>query len=329
MKYMMTYLSDGRCDNRHLGTSDIHSGKRFTVTLARKRKNTNSDDGFTLIELMVSMVIIVIVLLASAAVFVLALGIQQDIESSNKANQVARDYIERSKQASYNTLGFYNTDDSFRVSAPNGEQTVVIPGNKQKSGLVPLDTKTVGGVIYQVRIDITTTDPGYAYAPKRVIVEVSWTDGKNESDSSLMSVVRSPNASEQIPPALDLSVAPGNGGVPSSPSYYDAINKYAGTASTVLGHEFVVKVAAVGSSPVSDLKFSIVCGANPAYVVSWASPPVGWTKSVSGNTYYLGYYTKPATITCEIENATTTAVAHNNSGDSSPMTILTTNFLRY
>lgn len=297
--------------------------------LANVRQKARSDDGFTLIELMVSMIIIIVVLVASAKVFTLTLGVQQDIESSNKATQIARDYVERSKQASYNTLGFYNTDEGFRAAGTNGEQTVVIAGNKPTSGLVPIDSKTVGGIVYQVRIDITTTDPGYAYAPKRVVVEVSWIDGNRKADTSLISVVRSPNASEQIPPALDLSVAPGNGGVPSSPSYYDAINKYAGTASTVLGHEFVVKVAAAGSSPVSDLKFSIVCGTNPAYVVSWASPPAGWTKSASGNTYYLGYYTKPATIACQIENATTTVVAHNNSGDSSPMTILPANFLKY
>lgn len=293
------------------------------------RDKSRQEDGLSLVELLVAMSIIVIIMTSTALVMTRTLGFQQETESTDKAVQVSRDYVERTKQANYNTLGFHTADPGFRAKGPNGENTVVIPDNKTTSGLVPLEKKVVGGIEYTIRIDITTTDPAYNFAPKRVTVEVTWAQDNAKPGSTKISVVRAPNASEQIPPALDITVIPGNDGTPSAPTYFDDVNRYAGTASDVLGRKFTVKVLAAGNYPVTDVKFDIECAGQPTYSASYLNPPPGWTTSVSGQTYTMSYYSRPSGLRCDIEEAVTTVNAVNNAGNSGPLTITPVNFLVY
>lgn len=303
------------------------------------RDRLRNEDGMSLVEILVSIVIITIVLGGTAQIMIDTFSIQQNTESQSKSVQLARDYMERSKQASFNELGFYETDEGFRATTNiknpqtgNNEKTFIIPIEQKRSTMIPTDTRTVGGIVYDIRVDITTDNLSDKYAPKRVTVDVSWLDANKKTQHTIMSIVRTPSASEQIPPALDLTELPGADGKPSSPSFYDAINMYAGTASDVLGREFSVKVAHPGTSPVTDIQFKVYCSGSdsgPSTTISWKTPPSGWTATSSADTYYLGYYGSPTGLGCQIDTAMTEVVAINGSGASTPMTILPSNFLKY
>jgi Tfp pilus assembly protein PilV len=294
-------------------------------------KRRKSDQGWALPELLAGMTVIIIVLVSAALVIVKVLSFQQDGESFDKGVQIARDYIEKSKQSSYSSLGFHKTDNGYRAKSADGTMnTVVTPDSKLTSGIMPLENVAIGGIEYTVRTDITwKDDTNFVNSVKVVAIDVSWVRENGKKDSTKISLERSPNASEQIPQALDLTVTPGSQGQPSAPSMYDTINQYGGYSSS-LRTSYLVKVANQGDYPVSNVEFSIMCpSATVPVIVNYNAPPSGFEAQTRDSSYELSYYTRPSSLTCDVNQATTTVTAINTAGRSTPLTITPSNFVIY
>lgn len=296
-----------------------------------RTKHCKQDEGFTLVELLVSMLIILGVLISVGWVTTQTLTLQQNGEARDKGVQIARDFIEKSKQAPFANLGFHASDTGYRTSSPTtSEETVTVPEDKNTFSVIPLDTNhVIGGTQYTIRTDITWTLNTHATSPKRVRVEVSWLKDDNTVDKTVISYIRASTASEQIPSDLDLTVIPGSTGVPSAPSYYDVINSTGGFKS-IYGTGYMIKILNPGDYPVNDLKFTITCPSLDPVDIFWSSPPVGMTKTQTGTTYQFSYYgATPASLPCDITTATTVVSASNTKGYGAPLTITPTNFIVY
>lgn len=297
----------------------------------------DSDNGISLVELLVAATLIAVVTTSIGLAFGSVITIQHNTEATDKAVQVARDYVERTKQAHFSTLGFYDYDTGFRATGPGGLPTVVIAPDRPSTGLIPLDKKSVGGAEYEVRTDITSPSVTDEYAPKTITVTVSWRQDNGATTSTSVSYVRSPTAAERIPPWLDVTTNPGLDGVPSAPTFFDDGARLGGTVSAAFGRAYRVRVILPGNpAALTGLRFAIQCSSDsPDEVVvdmksTEGAPftaPSGWTATASGNEYTLSYYTKPANLPCNIEMAHETTVnAINVAGVSPPLTLQPQNF---
>ena len=168
------------------------------------------DDGFTLIELMVALTLIALLASAYLLVSLTAMKTARANEGRTAATQIAQDYLEQVVAQPWSAIGLYASDSDFQSTA-NGQTTVTLTTSPRPSSVpVPLDKKTVGGIEYKIRTDITLQDDssdgtgaadsdGNTKDLKHVVVAVSYLqNGLNKTVT--VDGLRSATATE-VPPS--------------------------------------------------------------------------------------------------------------------------------
>lgn len=208
------------------------------------RASREAEDGLTLIELMVSIVIIVTVLLASAFALNAAFQAQAVSEIKSRGVEIAREQSEKAKQRNFVDTRIVTPADGYRpgeVVVPptyNSENIIERKANRinengdlEDLGFVYREIREENGTKFTVLTYVTAVTPSsydaaganvqltkttvngvVTSAPivKRISIVVSWSiDGKEYSTTN--TVVRSPRPDECIPPRIEL-----NGGAPTA-----------------------------------------------------------------------------------------------------------------
>ncbi|HEX8003956.1 MAG TPA: type II secretion system protein [Mycobacteriales bacterium] len=126
---------------------------------------TRDEEGFTLIEMMVALVVISIVFAASAGFLITSIKTQSVNERRVRATQVGNRAIEDLRALPWSVLGFYATDPGYQATV-SGSATVTLtmPASGVRDSRAPLpgtQTLTDGGVTYQRTLNILWfDDPG-------------------------------------------------------------------------------------------------------------------------------------------------------------------------
>ena len=146
---------------------------------ARLRAATRptGEDGFTIVELVVTLTVIAVGLFSAMRVFLGSLETTAYAESRTQATALAAREVEDMRAASYAQLGFATDAPGFVPSITEGSQTsftVVVTAPVTTPTGAPDVTR---GVSYDIRRDIVWVPlGGAANAFKRVIATVTWTD---------------------------------------------------------------------------------------------------------------------------------------------------------
>lgn len=225
----------------------LTSMKNFRTRLQQSR---NAEDGLTLIELMVSIVIIVTVLLASAFALNAAFKAQTVSETKSRAVQIAREQSEKAKQRSFVDTRViapveYRPGEVEVPKTYKGELMIIRTadrindnGDLENLGFVHRVTQEQNGtkftiLTYVTRVTSTSFDGAGANVQletkdmrlnsntstltkvagpvvKRITVVVQW-DVDGQVNSTATSVIRAPHPTECIPPRVEL-----NGGATSN-----------------------------------------------------------------------------------------------------------------
>jgi prepilin-type N-terminal cleavage/methylation domain-containing protein len=120
------------------------------------------DDGFTLVETMVALVVISIVFAALAGFLVTSIKAQASNERRVRATQVGNQAVEDLRALPWEVLGFYATDAGYAATV-NGSETVTLdpPASGVRDSRAPLpglQEVTANGVKYKRTLDILWYD---------------------------------------------------------------------------------------------------------------------------------------------------------------------------
>lgn len=199
------------------------------------RKSREAEDGLTLVELMVSIVIIVTVLLSSAFALNAAFKAQAVSEIKSRAVEIAREQSEKAKQKNFVDTRLvaptqYRPGEVTVPTSYKGESTIIRVadrindnGDLENIGFVHRQIQEENGTKFtiltyvtrvtsasfdaagtNIQLNTTTVNGVVTAAPvvKRITIVVSWTlDGSENSTSN--TVVRTPRPDECIPPRVE------------------------------------------------------------------------------------------------------------------------------
>ncbi len=175
------------------------------------------DDGFTLVEMMASLIVIALVAAAFLATFIASSTASSWNERRTAANQLAQQRMESLVAQPWTAVGLISTNAGYRSTA-NGEPTVGLSiGPYATSIPLPLDSTLIQGTTYAVRTDVTWRDDaadGLAAADtngntqdiKHVAVSVSWSLGSRSATVSFDGL-RGANAVDVPPTGLASGIA--------------------------------------------------------------------------------------------------------------------------
>lgn len=147
-------------------------------------RRAQDEEGFTLIEMMVSLTMFAILSTALAGVFYASLRTATSSTQRSKAAALATRETEALKAIPYDNLGFYSSQAGY-LATFEGRTTVTL------GGVIPVDanaqtepraTTTVGPTSFSIVRNVVWADTAgpattYAQAYKRTTVQVTWTDG--------------------------------------------------------------------------------------------------------------------------------------------------------
>jgi type II secretory pathway pseudopilin PulG len=192
-------------------------------------KRRSQEDGITLAEVMVAIVVIAILLVASASAFATAISASVLSQTRNQAIQISQDIISVAKQAPFSKLGLVLPQGSDTPPSQCSETWTgkynginIITQTTKYPGLVYCQTVEIPdtGLVYAAYTYITpitysNTDNfdapsatagnyGSKWVPRRVTVKVVWFDNiKNDGSVTYQSVtqsyIRTPTISDCIP----------------------------------------------------------------------------------------------------------------------------------
>jgi type II secretory pathway pseudopilin PulG len=195
-----------------------------------KAKRLNPEEGLTVVETMVAIVIIAIVLIFTANSLSTAFRTSAYNENRSKASSIAQDVLAVAKQADYKRLYVKpadTTDASLygpgkcsadQSSIPASSTVIVTKGTGDPyEGLVYCQARQatnekggVGSTFYvQTKIVYLTDGQGSAstsYFPKRVYVTVTWQDvysGEGKWNTYVTSYTRTPTPNDCIPDSIN------------------------------------------------------------------------------------------------------------------------------
>lgn len=193
----------------------------------RPRHIGDSEEGFGITEALVAMVILLISLAATVLIIQNNLSSQQNTEAYDSAVQVGYDYLERTRQAEYDELGFHMVDDGWRKEfAWKGKtwKTVTIPNTDTTYNVPPKSSVVQGGVHYDITTDIAEMEDGIG-SQKFILVRVTWTREDGTKETLDFETVRSARIDERIPSHMDEYTRIPAGGLPTMPRPIKAGNK--------------------------------------------------------------------------------------------------------
>lgn len=200
-----------------------------TSLRARLRRRLTTDDGFSLVEVLVAMFVLMVVMSALLAALGTSIKTVQLSDARGAASQLGSERLEQLQAVAFtDELGFYAADPSYRPTW-DGAQTVALSGSRPTACPTivlaatapepvppcPLVRRVVDGTQYTVRTDITLTDataspipspspspsasPAYYY--KQLRVQVEWNGNDGASKQTVLGALRAPTPSELAIPA--------------------------------------------------------------------------------------------------------------------------------
>ena len=134
------------------------------------RLHLAEDDGISLVEILVSIVILGVALAAFAATAIQSLTTITRDEQYVRANQLASDELEGLRALQWDAVGFYANDPGYTATAGDGAQTVTLGSSRPPGagGLLPTQTITRDGIAYTVDVEIVWLDDPNSPAPPAV-----------------------------------------------------------------------------------------------------------------------------------------------------------------
>ncbi len=174
------------------------------------------DDGFTLVEMLVSLIVVALVAGAFMNVLVRSLDSTRGLDVRTRANQLAQDRLESVVSRPWSAVGLFATDAGYSATGSTGQPTVTLSTPRPTGAPVPSETTVVKGTSFSLRTDITWQDDpvdllgaadrnGDIKDTKHVVVTVGWSSGGRTGQVTLDGL-RIPTATEV--PAVGSASAP-------------------------------------------------------------------------------------------------------------------------
>jgi len=169
------------------------------------------EDGLTLVEMLVAIVVIGFVLMAMASVAFASLRSVQGTERITNATQLGNELLESYVALPYDDLGLYASaaTTAFGGSTFDGAALVLFPNAITPDDRIPVPTQSItrSGVVYEVTTAVVwIDDPGTASAQdyKRILVTLTWQTA-GETQTARVEALRAPGPTEQ---PLTVTVTP-------------------------------------------------------------------------------------------------------------------------
>jgi len=174
----------------------------------RKSGAAHRDEGFTLVEMLVAILLVGLALTAMARVLGLSLRSQVGQQRLTSGTQVANSELEQMQGLPWRKLGFYTDDNA--PAAPSGKAYPILGPTRGTDTRAPLPTGSttitggsgLGGTTYTVRrnvfwFDNTATNTKNDY--KQLEVIISWSGTSGGTRTLTVDSIRSPKGDEQAP----------------------------------------------------------------------------------------------------------------------------------
>ena len=185
--------------------------------LLARRGMRRGDDGFTLIEMSIALIVLAIAMAALAAALISGFVSAQKADARTRGNQLAAQRIENLQSVDWGQLGMYKDDATAAgvwnsgIDAASGESIVKIadttPSPAPSDMVRATSTQTIKGTTYTVRAMVTwrgssaaSPNDGTTFAAKRLSVTVSWT-ARGSTQTLRLADFRAPTSKEMRSPA--------------------------------------------------------------------------------------------------------------------------------
>jgi prepilin-type N-terminal cleavage/methylation domain-containing protein len=163
-----------------------------------------NEDGLTLVEMMVALMVLGVVLTAMASVLMTSMVSMQRSERVVHSTQLGNEILEGYLALPYDVLGHYTTEatDHFGGSTFEGESLVLFPDADTPDERVPSPTQppiTRSGISYEVETAVTwVNDPDTAVDQdyKRITVMLTW-EHRGDVRTSRTETTRAPAPDDQ------------------------------------------------------------------------------------------------------------------------------------
>lgn len=162
-----------------------------------------NEDGLTLVEMMVALLVIGIVLTAMASVSIAAMHSMQRSEGVVHSTQLGNEVLEEYLVLPYDVLGHYATEaqNHFGSTTFEGEDLVIFPDPAERDDRVPYPSRTLtrNGVTFDVETAVTwVDDPATSDSQdyKRISVLLTW-ETRGETRTSRTEATLSPTPLDQ------------------------------------------------------------------------------------------------------------------------------------
>lgn len=319
----------------------------------RDARRTGADDGFTLVEMSVAMVVLSIVLAALGAFLITAVAQQQRNELRSQAVQVAQQAVEEARALPWELLGFYSDDAAIGTCTSPAGAVVSIPAPAnaaQRSARVPTAgprTVPVQGTDYTRTVcyrwfddpaDGTgASDTNGTQDAKLIEVDVAWTS-RGVTQTHRVEARRAPTASEVAPRSASghqpfgiTSVTPdptaSHGATIDDSGNLSSALTFTATTSTgvstvqlrwsdATGADRLVTLSTSGSSTSWSTTLPVGTGPFPAAAVTFTLTAYSSTGETSTQTTRVSFSQTPGSLTITSVSATPNSVDVNSAGNT-------------
>jgi Tfp pilus assembly protein PilV len=189
----------------------------------RMRQRLHGEDGISLVEVLVTVVLLAVVLAATLSTIVASLRSITENEAHVRATALSNELLERMAAAPWNRLGLYVTE--VPATTYDGQSVVLLPVESTRDAVVarPAETLSRDGRQYDVERWITWVDGGTGQDYKRLVVELTWEVGLGQERTMRSESYRAPNPNEFVDLTVEISSAVRDG------STYDEFGLVPGT----------------------------------------------------------------------------------------------------
>lgn len=179
-----------------------------------------ADDGLSMVEIMVSMVLLTVAMTALASTLTASLAQVADNQELTRANQLGTQLIEGMRSIAWDDLGVYADDPGYQSTGADGSPTVTLGAARPAGSAAPTPTRAVqdGGITFAATTDVVWVDdpnePGPGQSDpdprdyKEVRLRLVWQVGGTEYEASFTSA-RRPTVSE-VPVGAPVACTPGH-----------------------------------------------------------------------------------------------------------------------
>ncbi|MGI8876779.1 MAG: type IV pilus modification PilV family protein [Egibacteraceae bacterium] len=163
------------------------------------RRRLAAEEGMTLVELMVAMLILAVVFAGMAQTIITSLSALHAAELRTRATALGKEVVEELHGLAWEKTALY-TDEVTGATTFDGEDLVLIPPASPRDPEVPVTDETVDrdGITYELSRRVTWfDDPATSEDEdyKRLVALVAWSE-RGTARSARVEVLRSPSGSE-------------------------------------------------------------------------------------------------------------------------------------